>query len=199
MSLSSTVLVWLQEHLKIISSLSAKFKWITVGRHIAVVGPRLIKHICNFHQSMARVTMFVTRSNRRIATYTDISVVLSIHPSIHPSIYPSIHPLLHGLSARRCPMSPHFLTRWVSRLLGLALVSWAFACVAVHASPFPLPFIFRCFLFTLLHRPLDFIRLFFTVAVFAPHHQPSSLFQTWDWHYGHWISEKVEVPWWWSL
>jgi len=42
--------------------------------------------------------------------------------NIHP-----IHPLLHGLSAHRCPMSPHFLTRWVSRLLGLVLVSWAFA------------------------------------------------------------------------
>ena len=33
----------------------------------------------------------------------------------------------------------------------------------------------------------------FTVAVSAPHHQPSSLFQTWDWHYGNWISEKVEI------
>ena len=29
-------------------------------------------------------------------------------------------------------MSPHFLTRRVSRLLGLALVSWAFARVGVH-------------------------------------------------------------------
>jgi len=37
------------------------------------------------------------------------------------------------------------------------------------------------------------------VAVSAPHHQPSSLFQTWDWHYGNWISEKVEIPWWWSM
>src|SRR6218665_1177150 len=30
----------------------------------------------------------------------------------------SIHPLIHGLSFRWCPMSPHFLTRLVSRLLG---------------------------------------------------------------------------------
>src|SRR6218665_302750 len=43
---------------------------------------------------------------------------------------------------------------------------------------FPSPSISRCFPFTLLHLPLDFIRLFFTVAVSAPHHQPSSLFQT---------------------
>src|SRR6218665_2967993 len=41
--------------------------------------------------------------------------------------------------------------------------------------------------------------VFFTVAVSAPHHQPTSLFQTWDWHYGNWILEKVEIPWWWSL
>src|SRR6218665_3993421 len=56
----------------------------------------------------------------------------------------------------------------------------------------------RCFLFTLLHLPLDFIRLVFTLAVSAPHYQPSSLFQTWDWHCGNWISENFEIPWWWS-
>src|SRR6218665_1062012 len=39
---------------------------------------------------------------------------------------------------------------------------------------------------------------FLTVAVSAPRHQPSSLFQTWDWYCGNWISEKVEIPWWWS-
>src|SRR6218665_1515361 len=65
-------------------------------------------------------------------------------------------------------------------------------------SPFPSPSISRFFLFTLLHLPLDFIRLFFTVTVSAPHHQPSSSFQTWDWHYGNWISEQVEIPWWWN-
>jgi len=30
---------------------------------------------------------------------------------------PTIHPLIHGLSARWCPMSPHFLSRWVYRLV----------------------------------------------------------------------------------
>src|SRR6218665_3275315 len=95
-------------------------------------------------------------------------------------------------------MSPHFLTRRVSRLLGLALVSCMGFRPCWCPSPFPSPSISQCFLFTLLHLPLDFIRLFFTVAVSAPHHQPSSLFQTWDWHYGNWISEKVEIPWWWS-
>src|SRR6218665_3093481 len=64
-------------------------------------------------------------------------------------------------------------------------------------SPFPLPSISPYFLFTLLHQPLDFIPLFLGVAVSAAHHQLSSLFQTWDWHYGNWISEKVEISWWW--
>ena len=36
-----------------------------------------------------------------------------------------------GLNARRSPMSHLFLTRWVSKLLGLALVSWAFARIGV--------------------------------------------------------------------
>src|SRR6218665_2274005 len=67
-------------------------------------------------------------------------------------------------------------------------------------SPFPSPSISRCLIFTRLHLPLDFIhvRLFFAVAEFAPHHQPSSLFHTWDWHYGHRISEKVKIPWLWN-
>src|SRR6218665_2232504 len=42
-------------------------------------------------------------------------IVNRIHSSreLVPSLisYPSIHPLLHGLSARRCPKSPYFLTR----------------------------------------------------------------------------------------
>src|SRR6218665_3562924 len=42
---------------------------------------------------------------------------------------------------------------------------------------------------------MDSIRLFFTVALSAPHHKPSSIFQTWDWYYGNWTSEKVEIPW----
>jgi len=40
-----------------------------------------------------------------------------MHAHIHECI-PSIHPLIHGLSARWCPFFPHFLTSWVSRLLG---------------------------------------------------------------------------------
>ena len=40
-----------------------------------------------------------------------------------------------GPTARWCPMSPHFLTRWVSRVLGLTLLSWATARVGVlHLS-----------------------------------------------------------------
>src|SRR6218665_2991965 len=100
---------------------------------------------------------------------------------VHP-----IHPLPHGLSARRCP-----LTSSLGEFLGYWDWLWY-----PGLSPFPSPSISRCFLFTLLHQPLDFIHLFFMVAVSAPHHQPSSLFQTWDWHYDNWISEKVEIPWW---
>ena len=62
---------------------------------------------------------------------------------------PSIHPLIHGLSAHWCPMSPHFLTRWVSRLLGWLwnpgllpvlvsiAVSFAFhiSVFSIHSSP----------------------------------------------------------------
>src|SRR6218665_1698185 len=39
-------------------------------------------------------------------------------------------------------------------------------------TSFPSPYL-AVFPFTLLHLPLDFIRLFFTAAVSAPHHQPS--------------------------
>jgi len=69
--------------------------------------------------------------------------------------------MLHGLSARRCLMSPHFLTGWTSRLLGLALVSWAFVRVAWRPSSFPLPSIPWCVLHSLsiLHLTLNFIRV----------------------------------------
>src|SRR6218665_1520735 len=95
-------------------------------------------------------------------------------------------------------MSPHFLTRCLSRLLGLALVSWVFARVGVHRPSLCLPYLG---VFYSLFFPCHWISFvyFFTAAVSAPHHQPSSLFQTWDWHYGNWISEKVEIPWWWSF
>src|SRR6218665_1285039 len=59
---------------------------------------------------------------------------------INKYIDPPIHPLLHGLSARRCPMSPHFLTIR-EFLLGLALVSWAFARVGVQHPSLRLPYI----------------------------------------------------------
>jgi len=63
-----------------------------------------------------------------------------------------------GPTARWSPMSPHFLTRWVSRLFGLAQVSWASARVGVHRLfPFRLPYL-GVFPFT-LHLPLDFIRV----------------------------------------
>src|SRR6218665_2473428 len=46
-------------------------------------------------------------------------------------------------------------------LLGLALLSWATACVGVHhIFPFRLPYL-RVFPFTLPHVPLDFLRFFF--------------------------------------
>ena len=55
-----------------------------------------------------------------------------------------------------CPMSPHFLTRWVPRLFGLAQVSWATARVGVHRLfPVRLPYL-GVFSFT-LNLPLDFI------------------------------------------
>jgi len=46
-----------------------------------------------------------------------------------------------------------------------------------------LPFAFHISVFSIHSTssaalPMDFIRLFFTVAVSAPHHQPSSLIQT---------------------
>src|SRR6218665_3949678 len=52
--------------------------------------------------------------------------------------HPSIHPLIHGLSARWCPMSPYFLARRVSRLLGWL---WYFGLSAVLVSiAFPFAF-----------------------------------------------------------
>src|SRR6218665_3437691 len=51
-------------------------------------------------------------------------------------------------------MSPYFLTRRVSRLLGLALVSWASARVGVHRPSLRLPYL------SVFHS------LFFTCIVF---------------------------------
>src|SRR6218665_176586 len=49
-------------------------------------------------------------------------------------------------------------------------------------TPSPSPSTSGCFPFTLLRLPLDFISLFFTAAVSAPHHQPSSCTRAWDGH-----------------
>src|SRR6218665_58031 len=76
---------------------------------------------------------------------------LKQYPSIHPSIDP-------WAQRRRCPMFPHFLTRRVSRLLGLALVYWAFARVGVHRLSLCLPYL-GVIPSTRLHLPLDFIRV----------------------------------------
>src|SRR6218665_273578 len=73
------------------------------------------------------------------------------------------------------PLNAHSGNDWgsipVLTGLGLALVSWAFSRVGVHRPSSSIG-LSRCFLFTLLHQPLDFIRLFFTVAVSAPHTNP---------------------------
>jgi len=63
-----------------------------------------------------------------------------------------------------------------------------------------LPFAFHISVFSIHSSSpaIGFHSSSFHGSVSAPHHQPSSLFQTWDWHYGNWISEKVEIPWWWS-
>src|SRR6218665_433564 len=88
-------------------------------------------------------------------------MMLSVH------FHVSIHPLLHGLSARRCAMSPHRGSHSIGTGSGIPgfRPCWC-------PSPFPSPFISRCFPFTLLHLPLNFIRLFFTVAVSAPTTNP---------------------------
>lgn len=44
-----------------------------------------------------------------------------------------------GSTTRWYPMSPHFLSRWVSRLLGLALVSWLPPVLVSIAFPLRLP------------------------------------------------------------
>ena len=60
------------------------------------------------------------------------------------------------LNARRSPMFNLFLTRWISQLLGLALVSWAFARIGVHHPSLRLPY----FMFPIRsYLPLDFNRV----------------------------------------
>src|SRR6218665_2701992 len=80
-------------------------------------------------------------------------------PPRSPPLHPSIHPLRHGLSALSCPISYHFLTMSVSRLLGLALVSCrAFSRVGVHRLSLRPPYL-GVFPITLLHLPLNLIRV----------------------------------------
>ena len=65
--------------------------------------------------------------------------------------------IILGLNARRSPMSHLFLTRWVFQLLGLALVSWAFARIDVHRLSLRLPYL----VFSIRsYLPLDFNRVF---------------------------------------
>ena len=99
--------------------------------------------------------------------YVSLCYVILCYAMVHvgPMLCPSIHPLIHGLSARWCPMFPHFLTSWVSRLFGLALVSWATTRVGVHRLSLRLPYsvffhslFFTChwipFVFLLYGRPI---------------------------------------------
>src|SRR6218665_1674986 len=90
-------------------------------------------------------------------------IILYIHPSIHCSMGSA--PV--GV---QCP-----LTSSLGEFLGYGDGIWYPGLSLVLVS-ITLPFAFHIsvFLFPLLHQPLDFIRLFFKVAVSAHRHQPSS-------------------------
>ena len=49
--------------------------------------------------------------------------------------------IIRRLNARRSPISHLFPNRWVSPLLGLALVSWAFARIGVHRLSLRFPYL----------------------------------------------------------
>ena len=72
----------------------------------------------------------------------------TFHPSIHCSMGSALVGIQYSLTSS--------LYRRVSWLLGLALVSWAFARVGVHRLCLHLPYL-GVFLFSLLHLPLNFI------------------------------------------
>ena len=99
----------------------------------------------------------------------------------------SILPLLRGLSSRRCPMSLHFLTRWVSMLLELTRVSWAFVRVGIHnLSHFDLHIsMFFHSLFFTCHW-ISFVLLLYDWCI-CTHRSTLHLltfsvsFQAWDW------------------
>src|SRR6218665_983898 len=64
--------------------------------------------------------------------------------------------IILGLNARRSPMSHLFITRVVSQLSGLAMVSWAFARIGVHRPSLRRP----CLVFSIRpYLPLDFNRV----------------------------------------
>ena len=53
---------------------------------------------------------------------------INMHTYLH--LHSKMHTYMHhivsipGHTARWCPMSRHFLTRWILKVLGLALISW---------------------------------------------------------------------------
>src|SRR6218665_3221295 len=64
--------------------------------------------------------------------------------------------IIRRLNASRSPMSHLFLTRLFSQLLGLALLSWAFARIGVHRPSLCLPYL----MFSIRsYLPLDFNRV----------------------------------------
>src|SRR6218665_3009499 len=64
--------------------------------------------------------------------------------------------IILGLNTRRSPMFHLFLTKRVSQLLRLALVSWAFARIGVHRPSLRLPYL----VFSICsYLPLDFNRV----------------------------------------
>ena len=84
---------------------------------------------------------------------------------------------LHGLSARGCPMSSHFLTWWVCRLLhgtGFGVLDFRLCCNGVHCRSLRLS-IFWC-VFSLMHPSspaIKFHSFFFVVTdVSAPIDRP---------------------------
>src|SRR6218665_1033092 len=96
-------------------------------------------------------------------------ILAQFHAYLHPFIHYSMGSAPVGL---QCPIPSSIGEFPGSGILGFRLC-WC-------PSPFPSPSISRCFPFTLLQLSLDFIRTFFTVAVSAPRHQPSSFHRPWD-------------------
>src|SRR6218665_86064 len=100
------------------------------------------------------------------------------------TLYPSIHPSIH-CSMCSAPVGVQcFLTSSLGEFLGYYRTGSAILgfrpCWC--PSPFHSPSISRCFPFTLLHLPLNFIRLFLKVTLSAPRRQPFSLTWGWDQH-----------------